>query len=166
MINNDQVPWILDCCHRLLLTSNGLRKEHVMQLDQVLESICDIATVLSSIQELGLRQTAIADLSTDLLSFVGIVQSPGFESSLARLLISFLDLDLSSPRFSNMKLKERICPLVTQLIQNEHCFLSLGKDLQVTPIPTLIVLLCSIYYSACSACGLRLFQLKRCCQMP
>jgi hypothetical protein len=135
MVDNDMVPWILDCCQRLLMTFHGLRKECVMQLDKVLESLCNIAAVLNSIQGLGVMRTAIVDLSADLLSFAGTIQNPDFESALARLLMSFLELDSSSPRFLNTKLKERVCSLVAQLIENEPGFSILGKDLQVIQFP-------------------------------
>ena len=139
MLDNDLVPWILDCCQRLLMTFHGLRKEYVMKLDQVLESVCNIAAVLNSIQGLGVMRTAIMELSADLLSFAGTIQNPGFDLALARLLMSFLELDSSSPRFLNAKLKERVCYLVAQLIENEPSFSRLGKDLQVITIPTCIV---------------------------
>jgi hypothetical protein len=117
------------------MTSNGLRKEYVMQLDQVLESVCNIAAVLNSTQGQGGIGIAIVDLSADLLSFTGIIQNPHFESTLARLLLSFLELDLSSPKSLNMRFKERVCPLVTQLIESEPGFSILGKDLQVSLFP-------------------------------
>ena len=139
MVDNDLVPWILDCCQRLLTTFQGLRKEVVLQLDQVLERICNIAALLNSIQWLEVMSTAIVDLSADLLSFAGIIQNTAFHSALARLLMSFLELDSSSPRFLNMKLKERVCSLVVQLIENEPSFLMLGKDLQVNTVPTCVV---------------------------
>jgi len=113
------------------MTFHGLRKEYVIQLDKVLESVCNIAAVLNSIQGLGAMRTTIVDLSANLLSFAGTIQNPGFESALAQLLVGFLELDSSSPRILNMKLKERICSLVAQLIENESCFSVLGKDLQV-----------------------------------
>lgn len=116
------------------MASNGLRKEYVMQLDQVLESVCNIVAVLNSIQGIEVFGTAIVDLSANLLSFAGIIQNPHFESTLARILMSFLELDLPS-RFLHMKLKERVCPLVTQLIESEPGFSILGKDLQVSLFP-------------------------------
>ena len=165
MVGNDLVPWILDCCHQLLMTSDGLRKEYVMQFGDVLESVCNIATVVNSIQGLGVMRIAILDLSADLLSFAGTFQNPRFESALARLLMSFLELDLSSPRFLNMRLKERVCPLVTQLIENEPGFSMLGQDLQVSLFLYAWSFILN-FYSTCSACGPTLFQPTQRCRMP
>ena len=136
-----------------------------MQFGDVLESVCNIAAVINSIQGLGVMRIAIVDISADLLSFAGTIQNPRFESALARLLMSFLELDLSSPRFLNMRLKERVCPLVTQLIENEPGFSMLGQDLQVSLFLYAWSFMLN-FYSTCSACGTTLFQPTKRCRMP
>lgn len=122
--------WALDCSRRLLSSCAALHFGKLESLTPSLSSLCGVATAIASVPCLDQSQSFL-EFCSELLTLAAAIRDAGYKILLARLLLALLNRCMNSQDTFQSCLRENLSRTVSELVQDESRFSSLGKPLQV-----------------------------------